>query len=82
MLSKEIVVDKIEILETGHLQVRRATYAVENGQRIGLLGYHRVAYDPGAAIDHEDARVKALAKATWTQEVVQAHMDKIAAMAA
>lgn len=70
MITKDTVIDKIEILESGHLQVRRATYFVEDGLRIGEPTYHRSAYAPGANLDHEDDRVKAHAAAAWTPDVL------------
>ncbi len=61
-LTKEIVVDKIEVFETGAIQVREASYLVEDGVRGALLGYHRRAYGPSEAVDHSDARVQAIAR--------------------
>lgn len=74
-LSKETVIDKIEVLEAGHIQVRRATYITENGVRIAGPIYHRVVYDPGVAIDAEDSRVKTIAAAVWTPAVIAAHRE-------
>ena len=75
-LTKETIIDKIEILDTGHVQVRRATYFLEDGVRVSEPQYHRTAYEPGASVDHEDARVKAHAKAAWTPKVVAAHQKQ------
>lgn len=75
---KEVVVDKIEVLEHGHIQVRRATYYVENGVRT-LAGFHRIAYEPGVDVKHEDARVQDVATIMWTPDVVRAHQDRVAA---
>ena len=85
-MHEETVIDKIEILEYGNIQVRRATYVVrDDGTRV-LLEYHRVGYDPSViddpdparrhSIDDEDARVKALALLEWTPAVVAAHVDR------
>lgn len=72
MLSKETVLDRIEVLEDGAIQVRRATYVVEDGRRIAGPLYHRAAYEPGAAIDQEHATVRAVAAVVWTPAVVAA----------
>ena len=76
MITKETVIDKIEILETGHLQVRRATYIIEDGKRIAGPMYHRVAYTPGATIDNEDSLVKSCADMVWTPEVIEANRQR------
>lgn len=65
MLSKETVIDKIEIVESGHVQVRRATYIIEDGKRIAGPDYHRVAYSPGEDVSHEDPKVQAVARVVW-----------------
>ena len=79
-LTKETVIDQIEILEYGHVQVRRATYVVEDGERT-LLGYHRVAYEPGRDVSAEDPKVQRVAAFIWTPEVVAAHTARQAATA-
>ena len=85
-MHEETVIDKIEILEYGNIQVRRATYLIRDDGTRSLLGYHRVGYDPSViddpdparrhSIDDEDARVKALALLEWTPAVVAAHVDR------
>ena len=80
-LTKEVVTDKIEILEDGSLQVRKATYLCENGVRKALIGYHRIAYSPGTDIGTEDERVQVHAKTAWTDDVVKAYQEKSAASA-
>lgn len=81
-LSKETVIDKIEITEDGSVQVRRATYIVEDGVRIAGPNYHRSAYDPGVEVEHEDDRVKAVTGVVWTEGVVKTHREKVAAQEA
>ena len=70
MLTKETVIDKIEILETGHIQVRRATYFLEDGKRIFEAKYHRSSYNPGDDISQEDQKVKNHAVIAWTPKVI------------
>ena len=67
MLNKETVIDRIEILETGHIQVRRARYIIEDGARISEPTYHRIAYAPGDDVSTEDVRVRNIAKAIWSK---------------
>ena len=85
-LTKEIVVDKIEVLEMGQVQVRTATRVLEDGAVLSS-SFHRHVVVPSVKTDGswgdtdisgEDARVQAVATATWTSEVktaYQAMMD-------
>lgn len=75
-LSKVVVIDQIEVLESGHIQVRQATKIMEDGKEISKT-YHRHVLSPGDSLEGQDARVIAIAKAVWTPEVVQAYKDKI-----
>jgi hypothetical protein len=79
-LTKETVTDKIEVLENGTLQVRTATRVLEDGEVLSS-SFHRHVLAPGADITNEDAKVVAIANATWTPEVVTAYNDMIAAQA-
>ena len=80
-LTKEIVVDKIEVLENGTLQVRTATRVLEDGEVLSS-SFHRHVLAPGTDTANEDAKVVAIATATWTPEVVTAYNDMIAAQEA
>ena len=77
-LTKETVVDKIEVLENGTLQVRSATRVLEDGEVLSS-SFHRHVLAPGADTSNEDAKVVAIANATWTADVVTAYNDMIAA---
>ena len=72
MLEKVIVVDKIEVLENGCVQVRTKTAIMEDGKQISGT-YHRHVVAPGDDYSQEDARVKAICQATHTPEVVAAY---------
>lgn len=64
MLTKDTVIDKVEVLEDGAVQVRYATYLVEDGVRGPLLGYHRQAFGSQEAIpDEAPEKVRDIAKA-------------------
>jgi hypothetical protein len=76
-LTKETVVDKIEVLESGTLQVRSATRVLEDGEVLSS-SFHRHVLAPGADTTNEDAKVVAIATATWTTEVVSAYEAMIA----
>lgn len=68
MLTKETVIDKIEILENDTVQVRRATYILEDGQRIAGPIYHRTVYAKDADVSSEHAKVRQVAAAMWQKQ--------------
>lgn len=91
-LTKETVVDKIEVLEMGQVQVRTATRVKEDGAVLST-SFHRHSLEPryrsgrviaedgtvtaagtwnDTDISGEDARVQAVANATWTDSVKSA----------
>jgi len=84
-ITKETVVDKIEVLEMGQVQVRTATKIVEDGNELNR-SFHRHVIEPSVKnndtwedtdISSEDARVQAIANATWTDEVKTAYQTMI-----
>jgi len=72
MLEKVNVVDLIEIVENGCVQVRTKTAIMENGKEISS-SFHRHVVAPGNDYSQEDARVKAICAATHTRSVVDAY---------
>jgi len=88
-LTKEIIVDKIEVLELGQLQVRTATRVKEDGAVLSS-SFHRHVVNPSTKasgswadtdISGEDARVQAVATATWTSSVKTAYQEMVDAQA-
>ena len=84
-LTKEVIVDKIEVLEMGQVQVRTVTRVLEDGTELSS-SYHRHVIVPSVKIDGtwgdtdisgEDARVQAIANATWTAAVKTAYQEMI-----
>jgi len=71
-LEKQTVVDKIEVIENGSVQVRTATRIIEDGNVIST-SYHRHVVAPGQDYSAEDARVQAICAATHTAEVIAAY---------
>ena len=88
-LTKEIVVDKIEVREMGQLNIRSATRVKEDGLQISS-SFHRHVLKPSTKtgdtwadtdISGEDARVQAIATATWTSSVKTAYQEMVDAQA-
>jgi hypothetical protein len=71
-LEKIQIVDLIEVVENGTLQVRTKTAIKEDGVEISSK-FHRHVVAPGADYSGEDARVQAICAATHTSEVVAAY---------
>lgn len=69
-LEKKVLVDKIEVIECGNIQVRQALRIIENGVTISET-FHRHVCKVGSDISNEDPKVKAIAKAIWTDEFMK-----------
>ena len=83
-LTKETVVDKIEVLELGQVQVRTATRVLEDGTQLSS-SFHRHVVVPSVKTDDtwadtdisgENAEVQAIANAKWTSEVKTAYQEQ------
>ena len=72
MLEKQIVVDLIETVENGCVQVRTCTRIMEDGKQISGT-FHRHVVAPGDDYSQEDARVKAICAVIHTKSVVDAY---------
>jgi len=84
-ITKETVVDKIEVLEMGQVQVRTATVIKEDGNELNR-SFHRHVLQPSVKngdtwedtdISGEDAKVQAICNATWTDEVKKAYQEMV-----
>ena len=84
-LTKETVVDKIEVMEYGQVQVRTATRVKEDGALLSS-SFNRHVLTPKTQtgetwgdtdISGEDARVQAVANATWTDSVKTAYQNMV-----
>jgi hypothetical protein len=72
MLEKVIIVDRIEVIENGCIQVRTKTAILEDGKQISG-SFHRHVIAPGNDYSKQDDRVKAICVATHTAAVVSAY---------
>jgi len=82
-LTKEILVDKIEVQEKGEIQVRTVTRIKEDGVVLSS-SFHRHVVQPSNKVDGswvdtvisgEDARVQAIATTTWTDAVKTTYQE-------
>ena len=72
MLEKIEIVDRIEVVENGSIQVRTKTAIMEDGKQISGT-FHRHVVAPGDDYSKQDARVQAICAATHTAAVVAAY---------
>ncbi|MCG3770191.1 MAG: hypothetical protein JW384_01334 [Nitrosomonadaceae bacterium] len=73
-LSEQSIIDQIEVTHNGSVNVRRADLVLKDGVEIAKT-YHRHVLSPGDDLAKEDAKVVAIAQATWTSEVLEAYAD-------
>jgi hypothetical protein len=72
MIEKIEVVDRIEVVENGCVQVRTATRIMEDGKQISGT-FHRHVVAPGADYSGEDTRVQGVCAALHTAGVIAAY---------
>ena len=72
MLQKIVLVDQIEIVENGCVQVRTATKIMEGEKEVNR-SFHRHVIVPGEDYSAQDDRVKAICAAVHTPETIAAY---------
>ena len=77
-LTKEQVIDKVEVVENGTLQVREVTRIMEDGKELSK-SYHRWSFSPGSDVSNQPANVQAIAAAAWTPAVIAAYAAQVEA---
>ena len=71
-VTKEILIDKIEVVEGGTVQVRQATRIMENGVQLSQ-SFHRWTIAPGQDYSGQPDNVKAICAAAHTPAVIAAY---------
>jgi len=75
-LQEKSVVDKIEVLLNGCIQVRRRDQILKDGVEVAST-FHRHVVNPGDDVSNEDERVAAVATTLWTEEVIAAYQASL-----
>ena len=70
LIEKQIV-DKVELVQSNHIQVRTATIIEKDNIEIAKT-FHRHVLSPGDDVSSEDPKVQAIANAVWTEEIIAA----------
>jgi len=78
MLEKQTVVDLVEALENGMVQVRTATKIMDDGVEVSR-SFHRHVVAPGNDYSQEDAKVQAICAVIQTPDVIAAYEAAIEA---
>ena len=73
-LTKESKIDQITVTENGTILYREATRIVEDGTVLTST-YHRTSLTPGADLTDVPEKVKAIAQAAWTPEILAQHQE-------
>ena len=71
-LTETKVIDKIEVVENGSVQVREATKIERDGVEIAKT-YHRWLLTPAQDLTGQPANVVAICNVVWTPEVIAAY---------
>jgi hypothetical protein len=74
MLTKNIEIDQIEVVENNTVQIRTATVIEEDGVFISRT-FHRSVIVPGDDYSTQEPKVKAICDAVHTPEAVQKYKD-------
>ena len=77
-LTEVKVIDKIEIVENGSVQVREVTRIMKDGEEIAKT-YHRWVLAPGSDLTGQPANVVAICNTAWTPEIIAAYKAQQAA---
>ena len=70
-LTEDTIVDSIDVLPSGHIQIRKATRVFRDGVEISK-SYHRHVVAPGDDLSLEDPRVAEIGSVVHTPEVIAA----------
>jgi hypothetical protein len=71
-LASTTIIDKVEVLSDGILQVRQAEIITKDNVEISQA-YTRWVLNPLDDVSTQDAKVQAIANAVWTDEVKTAY---------
>jgi hypothetical protein len=71
MITKEIVVGSIEILEDSVMQVREDIVVIEDGKELSRT-YNRYVVVPGEDVSQRPTKVQDIANFLWTSDVIEA----------
>lgn len=72
-LTEQTLIDRIEVLESGIVQVRQATRVMRDGEQIAQT-YERWVLSPGDDVSGQPENVRRVCGAVWTDEVIAQYL--------
>ena len=66
------IIDRVEVVENGIVQVREATRILKDGEQMSQT-YHRWTITPGQDYSTQEQQVQDICKVTHTPEVIAAY---------
>ena len=77
-LNQVSVIDVIEVVENGILQIRQRNDIIEDTtNQVIASTFHRTTFSPGDDISNQPERIRSIANAVWTPEVIAAYKEQI-----
>jgi hypothetical protein len=73
-LTKNIEIDRVEVVENNTVQIRTATVIEEDGVFISRT-FHRSVVVPGDDYSDQEPKVKAICDAVHTTEIIKKYKD-------
>ena len=77
-LDKQVLIDRIEVVENGTVQVRQATIITEDGNQISRT-FHRWVITPSQDYSDQEQQVQDICRVAHTPEVIAAYKAQIEA---
>lgn len=74
-LTERKVVDLVEVIENGSLQIREANLVEKDGVVIAKT-FHRYVLKPGQDVSDKEQRIRDIAAAVWTADVIAAFQSQ------
>jgi hypothetical protein len=71
-LTESTKIDQIEVVNDWNIQVRQATTIEKDGIEVSRT-FHRWVLNPDSDISAQEQKVKNIANAAWTPEVIAAY---------
>jgi hypothetical protein len=71
-LTEKQEIDRIEVIQQGIIQVRKATIIEQDGQFVSRT-FHRWVLTPDSDISGQEQKVKDICNVAWTPEVKSAY---------
>ena len=73
-LTERKVIDLIEVLESGHLQIREANIVERDGVAIAKT-FHRYVISPGEDVSDKEQKIQDIAAAAWANLTLITSID-------